>query len=338
MIRFIQVNLRRMGAARSLLTQAARERETDVLLISEPPRGPPDNDKCRSGVDHGAQIFFTDSARMAVDTSFSGRGFVGVSAGGFLLVSCYLPSSLTNAQYKSWLDDIGIGYSRFPNAELLVTGDFNARVREWGSDRTDLRGELLLEFAAGLDLVCDNVGNAPTFDSVIGTSVIDFTLSRLTGGRRVVGWKIDYDCFTGSDHNSIVFEVQDGTMNPHPAARRRPEGWSVRKLDVGKLISYIGEERAGRRDDWLGADADEAADKFHKYVRVGCDLSMPKRTSPGRRRPAYWWNEEIAEKRRSCIRCRRAFQRAGTRDGGREQKREAWQLLKKELRVAIRSS
>lgn len=128
MIRFIQVNLRRMGAARSLLNQAARERETDVLLISEQPRGPPDNDKCRSSVDHGAQIFLTDSARIAVDASFSGRGgFVGVSAGGGgLLVSCYLSPSLTNAQYKSRLEDIEVGCSRFPNADLLVAGDFNA--------------------------------------------------------------------------------------------------------------------------------------------------------------------------------------------------------------------
>lgn len=45
----------------------------------------------------------------------------------------------------------------------------------------DLRGELLQEFAAGLGLVCKNVGNMPTFQSVTGKNVIDFTHSRLTG-------------------------------------------------------------------------------------------------------------------------------------------------------------
>lgn len=85
-----------MGTARSLLTQAALEREADVLIISEQPRGPPDDDKCRSSSDSGSQVALTDFTRMVVLASFSGNGYVGVNTGGFLLVSCYLPPSITN--------------------------------------------------------------------------------------------------------------------------------------------------------------------------------------------------------------------------------------------------
>lgn len=118
---------------------------------------------------------------------FRGKGFVGVSVGGLVVVSCYLPPSLTNAEFASLLEEIEAEYGRFPHVDLLVAGDFNARVNAWGSDRTDLRGKLLQEFAAGLGLVCENVGNEPTFQSVIGASVIDFTLTRLTGGWRMIG-------------------------------------------------------------------------------------------------------------------------------------------------------
>lgn len=65
---------------------------------------------------------------------------------------------------------------------------------------------------------------------------------------------------------------------------------------------------------------------------------MPKRGNADRHRLAYLWNEEIAEKRKTCIQRRRLFQRAETRDKNGDHEREAWWLSRKELRIAIRVS
>lgn len=243
-----------------------------------------------------------------------------------------------NVQYAAALEEIDRDCRRYPHANLLVAGDFNARVRTWESNRTDIRGELLQEFAASLGLTCENVRSSPTFQSVLGESVIDFTLSRLTAGRRVSGWRVDEDCYTGSDHIAIAYTIHSGGSVPRATATRNPEGWSLRKLDTGKLVSYIREEISRRQAEWLGTDPDAAAASFHQYVWRDCDLSMPGRSSVPRHRPAYWWNEEIAAKRRDCIRRRGLFQRADAGSGDREQMRVELQRAKKSLRKAIRTS
>lgn len=56
MIRILQANMRRMCSARSLLNQAARETRADVLIISEQPKGPPDNDKSFFDLHSSAQL------------------------------------------------------------------------------------------------------------------------------------------------------------------------------------------------------------------------------------------------------------------------------------------
>lgn len=94
MVRIIQLNLRRMGSARSLLSQAAREREAKILIISEQPRGHLDDDGRSSSLDSSAQIALTDTTRLAMVPEFRGECFVGVSTGDLLLVSCYFPPQL----------------------------------------------------------------------------------------------------------------------------------------------------------------------------------------------------------------------------------------------------
>lgn len=107
----------------------------------------------------------------------------------------------------------------------------------------DIRGELLQEFASGLGLSCENIGSTPTFQAGIGKSVIDFTLSRLTGGQAVGDWRVDDGVYTGPDHNCIVFKVQDGRFDHLPAISSTRNGWSLQKLDIVKLVAYIREKR-----------------------------------------------------------------------------------------------
>lgn len=143
MIRFLQTNLRRMGSARSLLDQAARETRTDVLIISEKPRGPPDDDRSLSDLDSSSQLVLTGTAEMAALDVSRGTHHVGAVVRGIAVFSCYLPPSLSTAQFAAALDALRDDCARFPRSDLLVAGDFNAKVVHWGSTRTDAKGAIL---------------------------------------------------------------------------------------------------------------------------------------------------------------------------------------------------
>lgn len=181
MTRVIQTNLRRMGSARNLLDQAARETGADVLVISERPRGAPGDDRSLTDLASSAQLALTSTAAIATTDAVRGRYYVGTTVRGIVVFSCYLPPSLSAAQYADALDALGVDCGRFPQLDLVVAGDFNAKVALWGSASTDERGRILTEFAAAHDLQVGNSGNTPTYQAGQRTSVIDFTLARLSG-------------------------------------------------------------------------------------------------------------------------------------------------------------
>lgn len=109
-------------------------------------------------------------------------------------------------------------------------------------------------------------------------------------------------------------------------------------MDAEKLARYIKDSREAREEDWLGEDADEAVERFHQYVEIGCRRSMPRRGATHGHRPAYLWNEDIAEKRRRCIVRRRAHQRQGRTTADREEERISYIEAKKDLRMTIKRS
>jgi len=56
---------------------------------------------------------------------------------------------------------------------------------------------------------------------------------------------------------------------------------------------------------------EERANHIAEYTKVACDASMQRRGKiPLRRRPAYWWNQSIAEARKDCHKARHAYPRS----------------------------
>lgn len=229
MIEVIQMNLRKMGVARNLLDQVAREVNADILIISEQPRGPADDDRSLSDLDNTAQLVMTRSAATFLSKVTRGRYHVGAAVYGIAVFSCYLPPTLSVTQFTEALEELARDCDRFPPSDLLIAGDFNAEVNVWGSARTDNKGTILEEFAAGLDLLVGNVGDTLTFQAGARQSVIDFTLSRFTGGRSLTGWRVDESMFTGSDHLCIRYTINNRTSTTnrttgHPAT---PGKWTM---------------------------------------------------------------------------------------------------------------
>lgn len=205
----MQINLRVSGSARNVALQTARMWDIDVLIISEPGRGPSDNDRCFSNTDGKSKVVLMERANMAVIEHTRGPEFVSVYTGEVIVYSCYSSPNITTGEYALLLDGLERDICRKPMARMILAGDFNAKAMEWGSNRRDRRGDMLLELAAGLGLTVANEEFSPTFWGPAGESVINVTFFRAVGLGAVGGWTT-HPTFTDSYHAYITFHMTAG--------------------------------------------------------------------------------------------------------------------------------
>lgn len=220
-----------------------------------------------------------------------------------------------------------------PNEFLVVAGDFNAKSSSWGSDTTDAKGEALEAFAASLGIWVCNVGNTPTFVRGTSVSIIDVTFAS-PGPTTVHNWRV-LDEYSASDHQYIAFEVgvqDEGAVTAHHPIEPK---WAFRKLDREALQGNILQE-APRFE--IAASADATAEQLNELLVGACNASMSQISGSRRgHRGAYWWSDEIAARRRSCIAARRRYQRSARRLGAERchLERGAYREACKDLRLAI---
>lgn len=347
MIRFLQINLHRCGTARQLLDATAAEKGSDVLLISEPPRGPPDGPNRVTSRDGSCSVVLPGRSAIAAVSSGAGTGFAWIRTANLVAYSCYMSPNQTQDEFGESLDRLEDSIRQLsPGADVLVAGDFNAKSHEWGSTVEDDRGSGLADLAASLGLVAVNVGNKPTFRRLGTHSVIDVTFASALLAPKIQGWKV-LDDFTDSDHNYIEFKVAPspgrlantasrlGRINPGERL-----GWACRKLDSTALIRYL---RSTPTQGTAGdITADQAAEALDAHLAHAADASMPRRSyRPCTRKPAHWWSAEIALLRSRCLAARRAYQRSRGRrvaPEGMEDLRCVFQGERKALKLAIKKA
>ena len=111
-------------------------------------------------------------------------------------------------------------------------------------------------------------------------------------------------------------------------------GWSLQRMNRDKFL-----QRISAADLEGSATAEEAVEVLLRTVTDACDASMPRRPTTYYRKPAYWWNEELAGLRNECNKRRRDFQRArkANRPNAIEEQ-EAYKEARRMLRIAIRKS
>lgn len=87
MVKFLQINLRKSGSARRMMEHTSRELGSDILVLSEVPRGPPDSQRWVSSSDGKAAVVLTEAARMAPVDVGRGQGYACMLLPGLLVYS-----------------------------------------------------------------------------------------------------------------------------------------------------------------------------------------------------------------------------------------------------------
>ncbi|XP_043862801.1 uncharacterized protein LOC122756649 [Drosophila santomea] len=178
-MKIVQINLNHCEAAHHLLSQAMREVQADVALISEPY-------KKTSGAD-----YILDGTRCAA----------------ILINGTRRPVP----EFSAVIDELANDARGERN--VVIAGDFNAWAEEWGSVHTNARGRTLQEAFASMDVALLNTGTEHTFSRAGAGSVVDLTFC--SGSLFQRAQLSVSNVYTASDHDI----TSRGSFTAPPAKR-----------------------------------------------------------------------------------------------------------------------
>lgn len=327
-MRILQSNMHRSKTASSLIDQIMLEENADMAIISEQYL------TTKSGFwleDHTktAAIWIPQHRTMIVKEKGTGNGFVWIKTKEITFFSCYLTPSDRMEEFTAKINSIeDKGRDMGP---LVIAGDFNSKATEWGSDMTNSRGRYILDMAARLGLAIANTGDTPTFrrPGCVSTTP-DITLISEGIYNRLSGWKVLED-FTGSDHDYIVFSLDEFQRNSGVRNSTGTRRWNLATLVPEILLDHIG--RSMVPNDYL-SDARTLVRNTMKSIREACEASMKRIASKPHRQAAYWWTDEIARLRKTCVKYRRKYTRA-RKNGDAIAEADALKNAKKNLKKII---
>lgn len=216
-----QINLNHCDTAQNLFWQTTTETKCDVAIIAEPYRIPPGNGNWIADKAGTAAILVC--GRYPVQEVISGteEGFVIAKINGIFFCSCYAPPRWTHDDFERMLDKLT--YELDGRRPVVIGGDLNAWAVEWGSRRTNARGQSVLEALAKLDVNIANEGTTSTFHRNGRESIIDVTFCSpsLSEG---LNWRV-CDSYTHSDHQAIQYTVGRGPASTKRRTRGEGKQW-----------------------------------------------------------------------------------------------------------------
>ncbi|XP_026727799.1 uncharacterized protein LOC113493949 [Trichoplusia ni] len=307
----LQANINHSARAQDLLMQSMAEWLINIAIVAEPYYVPPRDNW--AGDEEGL-VALISSGSPPMENKSRGRGFVASHVGDLLVVGVYFSPNRQLAEFEEFLGRLGTFVGSNRSRPVVIAGDFNAKSTAWGSPVTSARGRLVEEWALELGLVLLNRGSVQTCVRHNGGSIVDLSFASPVIGRRISDWRVVEGSETLSDHRYIRFSVCTNSSPSHTQRRATESGegprWAVKKLNREDL------EEAAIVLGWAtpvhsaSIDIDEEAMQFRQALTHLCDAAMPRIRYRGPvKRQVYWWSQEIAELRRSCVNARHRYAR-----------------------------
>lgn len=167
-------------------------------------------------------------------------------------------------------------------------GDFNAHNSLWGSNHTDNNGDIIEEMMEERSLVCINNGQGTRMDVNRGkTSCLDIALvsDNLVNACE---WFVMNDSTIGSDHFPVLTIINTNVCFQEGSTINR---WCFEKADWEKFRLCC---TKSANLVMLEGDVEECTKQITEHIINAAHLSIPKRTTKGRKKVVPWWNEECS--------------------------------------------
>jgi len=330
-IRFMQLNLNRAKTAHDLLQKTVVDQDIDIVIGQEPNQRLSSKFICDTNCD--SFIFLPKKTR--IFKIYQGMGFVCVVLERFVVASVYFSPNGNITDFDLLLDRLASVFRNYKK-DVILGGDLNAKSPIIGASTSNSRGKILEDWISAGNYTVLNSGNAPTFRSHIGASVIDFTLCSPNITQYVSNWLLAEDEENMSDHVTIYFKY-DGQLETNETNAGHPRGW---RLTEKTLENYIQNSTGMFKN--IRHICPETIDEC---IIQQCDKYLTKLNPKlNNRKPVYWWNTEIKHKRTLCIKARRELTRARNKNKSTYDDQKVTTLLeeyrncKKELNTEIRRS
>ena len=202
----------------------------------------------------------------------------------------------------------------------LILGDFNAHHCQWGSLRSDGRGEQIANLILQTNLCLLNDGRATRVDDHTGNmSSIDLSLSS-PDIHTDITWE-PYDDSMGSDHFPICLSYSRGFVPPSP-----PPKFNFKKAD---WASY---SRVANLDI-SGDNIDEKIEHLQTSMIHAAEAAIPKTSTIPNKRKVPWWTPDCRQALTKRNRRYRIFEKQPT-----EKNFIAYKAAKAEARRTIKQA
>lgn len=204
-----------------------------------------------------------------------------------------------------------------------------------GDVKETQRGSFLGEFIAERNMIVANQGDTPTWHRGASASCIDVTFTSPELARKIKNWKVHEDDENPSDHQNITFELEKEDTNESTTINKKK--CKVTKAGLKKLSDTF--------QKLFGYDKLRySPTQLNQLIQNSCAKSLASNGSRHNdKRPVYWFNADIKEKRKVCINAGRLISLVITRarkkkDVSLDTLTEFYNNSRKILRVAIQLS
>ncbi|XP_063367024.1 uncharacterized protein LOC134655491 [Cydia amplana] len=317
--RILQANINHCAGAQDLLLQSMAQWSIDAAVVAEPYYVPPSHNWA-ADLD-GLVAIITKAGVEGIpppSTLSRGRGYVAVLWGEITLIGVYFSPNRRVSEFEAFLGQLAALVAQTQPRQVVVAGDLNAKSMAWGCPATDIRGDLLEEWATMTGMSVLNRGSASTCVRWQGESIVDVTFATPALATRVRGWRVLETVETLSDHLYIRFDVSTSSGGTTDTDRR-PNGraatpyprWALNSLDREAV------EIASLVQAWTTSpgpvETEEEAAWFREAMSQVCDAGMSRAKPRPPKRQVYWWSREIEELRSCSNRARRQYTRSRRR-------------------------
>ena len=172
-----------------------------------------------------------------------------------------------------------------------MAADTNSHSQIWGN-MNNRRGKEWNEFIEDESLLVHNVGKIPTYESKIGKSIIDVTISyRLPVN--LVNWRVLRN-YNGTDHNTIKYNLERTEVKIHTYRQYGKANWEAFKQELESFHITI-------PSDMTEGKLDKMVSKLNKGLTRALDKACPIKTDMVSDPNNSWWNPYLKNSRRQVI-------------------------------------